>query len=140
SGEEDAEITDYFIRSALPPREQIEAVLDALNHADEGLTVPRLEQRLNLSKGQIDKVLKLLEVESPSPVAKVGSVWQATAVAYRYNQARADRLHEIRRAEEARMLGYLEGARCLMAFLAVELDDPDTRPCGHCAVCLKREL
>jgi ATP-dependent DNA helicase RecQ len=43
SGEEDSDITDYFIDSAFPTREQVRAVFEALEAAPEGLSVPQLE-------------------------------------------------------------------------------------------------
>ena len=34
----------------------------------------------------------------------------------------------------------MESQQCLMAFLANALDDPDSQPCGKCAVCLGKDL
>ncbi len=44
SGDEDDEITNYFIRTAFPPQAHTQEVLIALNQADNGLSVPQLEQ------------------------------------------------------------------------------------------------
>ncbi len=38
--------------------------------ANEPLTVPKLQQRVNLSKGMIEKMLKFLLLESPAPIQK----------------------------------------------------------------------
>ena len=40
SGDEDDEITNYFIRTAFPPQAHTQEVLIALNQADNGLSVP----------------------------------------------------------------------------------------------------
>ncbi|OCQ99369.1 ATP-dependent DNA helicase RecG [Nostoc sp. MBR 210] len=140
SGDEDDEITNYFINTAFPPQIHTQQVLDALNQATEGLSVPQLEQTLNLSRGQIDKVLKLLSLEFPSPVSKQGSKWYANPINYRPDIEKITKLTEIRRQEQAKMSEYMQSTECLMAFLAKELDDPHLVNCGKCAVCLSMPL
>jgi len=140
SGEEDQEITDYFIKTSFPPEEQIEMVLHALESADDGLTLAQLESRVNISRSQIEKVLKILSVESPSPVVKIDTRWCATPVHYAPDRRRIAALTAIRRAEQQRMHDYVYSNECLMVFLRRELDDPDPHPCGRCAVCVGRPL
>ena len=82
SGEEDEEITNYFIETAFPPEAHNQAILDALNQAEDGLSVPMLEEKLNLTNGQINKVLKLLSIETPSPIKKIQSKYYATPINY----------------------------------------------------------
>ncbi|RLT37962.1 MAG: ATP-dependent DNA helicase RecQ, partial [Chloroflexi bacterium] len=79
SGEEEASITDWFIRSAFPTRQEVADVLDALESESSGLSVPELLGRVNLSKGRVEKTIALLSLESPAPIAKQGSKWQLTA-------------------------------------------------------------
>jgi ATP-dependent DNA helicase RecQ len=135
-GEEDDHIADYFIRSAFPPQEHISAVLGALDQAD-GLSVPAMQRELNLGQGQINKTLKFLSVESPSPVTKVGSKWHVTAVAadYKVDQDSVDAITAIRRQEQAQMQAYMTHQDCLMHFLARTLDDPNPHTCGRCKNC-----
>jgi ATP-dependent DNA helicase RecQ len=140
SGQEDQEITNYFIQTAFPPQAHIQEVLSALDQSEDGLSVPMLEQQLNLSRGQIEKVLKILALESPAPVTKQESKWYATAISYQPDTKKIERLTQIRRDEQARMLDYMQSQGCLMAFLARELDDPHPVPCGKCAVCLGKPL
>lgn len=141
SGDEDDEITNYFIRTAFPPQAHTQEVLIALNQADSGLSVPQLEQELNFSKGKIDKVLKLLSLESPAPVSKQNSKWYATPVDYQPDTDKIEGLTQIRRQEQDKMREYMgEKQQCLMAFLAKELDDPNPTKCGKCAVCLGKPL
>jgi len=135
SGVEDEDITDYFIRTAFPPQGHGREVLTALNDADDGLSLSQLEGCLNLRRGQLEKVLKILAVETPTPVVKQGSRWYATAVVYQPDDARVLRLTELRRLEQARMRDYLNSSSCLMAFLGRELDDPEAEACGRCAPC-----
>ena len=140
SGDEDQEITDYFIKSAFPPESHIQEILTTLDQEEDGLSVPQLEGKLNLSRGQIQKVLKILSVESPSPVTKISSRWCSTPINYEVDQDRVNQLTEIRRREQARMLDYIDTRSCLMMFLAEELDDSSATECGQCAVCLTQAL
>ena len=140
SGDEDEDITNYFIRTAFPPEAHTQQVLIALNQADNGLSVPQLEQEINLSRRQIDKVLKLLSLESPAPVTKQSSKWYATPVSYQPDTKKIERLTQIRDQEQNKMQEYISTQQCLMAFLAQELDDPNPSLCGKCAVCLDRPL
>ncbi|MDI6852991.1 MAG: RecQ family ATP-dependent DNA helicase [Deltaproteobacteria bacterium] len=140
SGAEDEDITDYFIRTAFPPEGHTREVLAALNDAEDGLSLPKLEGCLNLRRGQIEKVLKVLAVETPAPIVKRGSRWYATAITYTPDDAKITRLTEIRRQEQARMREYLSSSSCLMAFLGQELDDPEAEACGRCSPCVGQPL
>lgn len=55
SGEEETDITDFFIESAFPTEREVQAVLHALDAAPTGLSVPELLGRVNLSKGRIER-------------------------------------------------------------------------------------
>lgn len=139
-GEEDDSITDYFIAAASPPGEHVEQVLEALDDAEGGLSVTELEERLNFSHGQIERVLKTLGADTPPPVLKSGSKWTRTAATYLADPEKVERLKQLRRSEQAEMRDYLASHGCLMQFLARALDDPTPAPCGACAVCAGHEL
>ncbi len=136
NGNEDDEITNYFIKTAFPPEIHTEKILNLLNQAENGLSIPQLEVQLNLSRGQIDKVLKLLSIESPSPVVKKDSKWYATPISYQIDTDKIQKIINIRRQEQEIMRQYMQSQQCLMTFLAQELDDPNPTLCGKCAVCL----
>jgi ATP-dependent DNA helicase RecQ len=140
SGDEDDDITNYFINTAFPPQMHTQKILNVLDEAVDGFSVPQLEQQLNLSRGQIEKVLKLLSLEFPAPVTKQNSKWYLTPVFYQPDTEKIETLTQIRRQEQAIMLQYMQSQECLMSFLAAELDDPHPIACGKCAVCLKRPL
>ena len=128
SGEEEMDITDYFIESAFPTRAEVNSVLEALEGAPAGLSVYELMARVNLSKGRIDKTIALLSLESPAPIAKQGSKWQLTAA--NLSEAfwqRAERLTELRRYEQRQMQDYVTLTSGHMEFLIRALDgDPGT--------------
>ena len=140
SGKEDKEITDYFIRTAFPPQAHIDVVIEALNQADDGLSVPMMQKEVNLSQGAINKTLKFLAVEATSPATKIGSKWYATPVEYHLDRENIDQLCELRKSEQREMLDYMQEKGCLMQYLARALDDPHAGPCGKCAGCLDQPL
>ena len=135
SGDEDDDIADYFIRTAFPPDAHVNDILDVLEHAEDGLSTTQIEARINLSFGQIDKVIKQLLVATPAPIVKQGTRWYKTPVQYKTNSQTIVRLTALRKHEQQRMTDYLQSDTCLMQFLAHELDDPMPNPCGRCAVC-----
>jgi ATP-dependent DNA helicase RecQ len=128
SGEEETDITDYFIESAFPTRAEVRSVLEALEAAPAGLSVPELTARVNLSKGRIDKTIALLSLESPAPIAKQDTKWQLTAA--NLSEAfwqRAERLTTLRRDEQRQMQEYVSLTSGHMEFLIRALDgDPGT--------------
>jgi ATP-dependent DNA helicase RecQ len=134
-GQEDDEISDYFIRTAFPPEAHVAEVLGALRAADDGLSLTMIERQVNLHRGQIEKVLKSLAVRIPAPVGIQGTRWFANPVRYQPDIEKIQRLTAIRRTEQARMIEYMQNRKCLMMFLAEELDDPTATQCGRCAVC-----
>jgi ATP-dependent DNA helicase RecQ len=141
-GEEDDNIADFFIRSAFPPQQHVDVILQELDKADGGLSVRQLEARLNLKHSQLEKALNHLSVEMPSPITKIGSKWNVTAAArtYRIDQAYVDAITSIRKQEQSQMQAYMAHSGCLMEFLARALDDPQAERCGKCAACKGQPL
>ena len=126
SGEEETEITGYFIESAFPTRDEVQRVLATLESSPNGYSVPELLGQVNLSKGRIEKTIALLSLESPAPLVKQGTKWQLTAATL--SEAfwqRAERLTELRRVEQRQMQEYVNLSSGHMAFLIRALDgDP----------------
>lgn len=123
SGDEETEITDYFITTAFPSRQDVREVLDALEGAPDGLSAPELLGLVNLTWGRVNKALDLLSIEAPAPIARVGSKWQLTAA--RLSESfweRAERLTELRRQEQAQMQEYVALTSGHMEFLIRALD------------------
>ena len=79
SGWEDTEITDYFIKSAFPTPNEVEQILEALEKNPGGLSQREIESKANVRAGRIKKIIQLLSLESPAPIAKEGTKWQLTA-------------------------------------------------------------
>ena len=126
SGEEETDITDYFIASAFPTRDEVRLVIDALEAVPAGLSIPDLLGRVNLSRGRIEKTMALLSLESPAPIAKQGTRWQLTAADLGDGfWERAERLTALRREEQRQMQEYVRLESGHMEFLIRVLDgDP----------------
>lgn len=126
SGIEEDDINDFFIDAAFPSAEEVVQVLQALEAAPEGLSIPALLAEVNMSRGRVEKTIQLLSLESPAPIAKQDSRWQLTAASLSDTfWARARRLTALRKQEQAQMKTYVGLERGHMAFLIRALDgDP----------------
>lgn len=122
-GQEETDITDYFIKSAFPTREEVQEILDTLENEPAGLSVPMIEAAVNISNNRIKKTTLLLSLEAPAPIAKLGSKWQLTpetlSPAF---WERAERLTELRRVEQEQMQEYVGLTSGHMEFLIKALD------------------
>jgi ATP-dependent DNA helicase RecQ len=109
SGREETDITDWFINTAFPTKQEVDYVITALEHEPAGLSVRELEGKVNMSYGRIEKTIALLSLESPAPIAKQGSKLQLTAAKLGEGfWSRADRLTALRRDEQQQMQDYLK--------------------------------
>lgn len=139
SGQEDQAIHTFFRDAAFPTETHAHAILAALETVD-GLTTREIEQLSNLRHGQIEKILKLLSMENPAPVVKVGQTWRRTAIAFKMDKQRIAHLTEQREAEWDEMQRYIHTPMCKMSFLRQALDDSDTTPCGKCSSCRQEQV
>ena len=131
--EADEAIWSYFERTAMPPHDQVRVVLQALSAAEGPVSTAALERAANLSRGRLDAMLKILDVDGA--VRRVRGGWESTGVEWEPDAARLARVAEARRAEQEAMREYASTSECLMAFLRRQLDDPSAQPCGRCANC-----
>jgi ATP-dependent DNA helicase RecQ len=129
---EDSAIWAYFDATAFPPRDVVERVLRALEE-DGPVTVPALEEVVNLRRGRLEALLKVLDVEGA--VERQGSGWVRTAVPWAYDEARLAAVDANRKAEQAAMRAYATTSGCRMRFLREALDDPAADDCGRCDRC-----
>jgi ATP-dependent DNA helicase RecQ len=131
-GHEDRRIQDFFIQQAFPPRELVGRVLDRLDGS--GATVRELMAEVNLGRGRVDAMLKVLDVEGA--VERDGSRWSRVPGSdWAYDGERYARVTALRRREQEAMAAFGADGRCLMRALQEELDDPSPQDCGRCAVC-----
>src|SRR4051812_16221329 len=128
-GAEDKRIQDFFIEQAFPPRDRVERVLEALP-----ATTPELMSVVNLGRGRLDAMLKVLDVEGA--VRRSGTTWELVPDSgWAYDGERYANVTALRRHEQAAMAQFGADGRCLMSTLQEELDDPSPSDCGICSVC-----
>ena len=117
----------------MPTRARADAVLGELS--DNPLSAPALGARVDLRRGQLDLLLKVLAVEGA--VRQVQGGWVATGQPWDYDEDRYTRIAAARVAEQEAMLDYeaLGEGQCRMAYLTASLDDPASAACGRCDTC-----
>ena len=136
-GREDRDIWAYFASLAFPPEYQVRAALTALAQAGRPLSVAALETRVDLSRGRLESMLKVLDVDGV--VRRTGGGWEATGRPWTYDEERYQRVAQERIREQQSMLAYQATDACRMQYLRRELDDPEAARCGRCDNCTGRE-
>ena len=132
---QDRDIWAWFDSTAFPPERMVAAVLDAVA-ARGPVSVPALEQVVNLRRSRIEALLKVLDVEGA--VARQADGWVATGRVWSYDHDRVRRVRAARAAEAEAMLAYAGTDRCRMQYLRDSLDDTGSEPCGRCDNCRPR--
>jgi ATP-dependent DNA helicase RecQ len=135
-GREDRDIWAYFASLAFPPERQVRAALATLGEAGRPLSTAVLETYVDLSRGRLEQMLKVLDVDGA--VRRVAGGWEATGQPWSYDGDRYERVAAERTREQQAMLGYQATDGCRMEYLRRQLDDPDAAPCGRCDNCTGR--
>lgn len=137
-GAEDADIQDFFIESAFRTVDSAERVVELLERHAVPMTKREMLAEVNLRKGQLDLLLKVLEVEGA--VERDGGRWLRTLSPWAFDHERVQ--HErvqlvtaLRRTEQEQMLEYIAATSCRMRFLRGCLDDHVAESCGICDNC-----
>ncbi len=130
TGREDDEIAEYFIATAFPPTARMQEVLGALDGVATA-TIRDILEHVNLPRGQVEKALKLLEVDGA--VGHERGHFFRTPMHWAPDEAWIAGVLDARRQELASMRQYVDTTDCRMSFLARLLDDPAAQECGHCA-------
>jgi ATP-dependent DNA helicase RecQ len=132
-GHEDADIQDWFIRTAFPPQDKAEAIVELLASRPKPVGIAEIESVVNVRRSRIEGMLKVLDVEGA--VARVDGKWVRTPQPWSYPADRVEHVTGQRRAEQQAMHDYAATDGCRMQFLRGQLDDPKAEPCGRCDRC-----
>jgi ATP-dependent DNA helicase RecQ len=132
-GREDRDIWAYFASLAFPPEGQVRATLETLSAAGRALSTAAIETHVDLSRGRLDSMLKVLDVDGA--VTRTVGGWAATGRPWAYDGDRYERVARERKREQQAMLDYQATGGCRMEFLRRELDDPAATACGRCDNC-----
>jgi ATP-dependent DNA helicase RecQ len=130
---EDREIWAYFASLAFPPEGQVRATLETLSAAGRPLSTAAIETHVDLSRGRLEMMLKVLDVDGA--VTRTVGGWAATGRPWAYDRERYERVARERKREQQAMLAYEATDGCRMEFLRRELDDPEAVACGRCDNC-----
>ncbi len=131
--ETDERLWEYFATASIPKRDEVVAVLGALDDEQAPMSVPALESSTGLRRNRIEQLLRVIAVDGV--VERVEGGWVSTGAGYTHDQAKWDEVREVRAREADIMRAYARGRGCLMMFLQQALDDPDPQACGRCSVC-----
>ncbi|MFN0026966.1 MAG: RecQ family ATP-dependent DNA helicase [Acidimicrobiales bacterium] len=132
-GAEDSTVQDFFIRSAFPPADLAEKVVALLEEQAQPVSAVALLEAVNMRPGQLDLLLKTLEVEGA--IEREGNRWQRTLGPWAFDHERVASVTALRRAEQAQMREYAQTQQCRMHLLRQSLDDELAEPCGLCDNC-----
>jgi ATP-dependent DNA helicase RecQ len=122
----------YFDSTSMPPRRTVDEVLRVLERAGP-CTIPALESQVNLRRGRLEALLKILDVDGV--VDRNGSEWFRTGAPWAHDEERFAALAASRRAEQEAMRGYQRTEGCRLQYLREQLDDAGAAPCGRCDRC-----
>lgn len=136
-GEEDREISEYFIENAFPKRQQLENILSIIENSYSGLNINELCKVVNMTQSAIKKCLSLLDLNKI--IAKDKSKYFRTTYPYNYEDFKVEEVLETRYKELALMEDYINTEECYMKFLANELDDATGNECGKCCNCINKK-
>ena len=126
------DIWAYFDATAMPPASTVDEVLSVLAAAGPS-TLVELEGMVNLRRGRLEALLKVLDVDGA--VDRRGSSWLRTEQDWSYDTERYEQLAAARAAEQAAMREYQATADCRLRFLREQLDDVGAEDCGRCDNC-----
>jgi ATP-dependent DNA helicase RecQ len=135
-GREDRDIWAYFASLAFPPEGQVRATLETLSEAGRPMSTAAIETHVDLSRGRLESMLKVLDVDGA--VTRTVGGWAATGRPWAYDRERYERVATERKREQQAMLDYQATGGCRMEFLRSELDDPAAAACGRCDNCTGR--
>ena len=137
-GLEDRNIQDFFITTAFPPREIAETIVETVASSDRPARIGDLLPAVNIGRGRIEALLKILDVEGA--VMREGSGWFRTDQSWAYDEERYQQVTALRRAEQAEMARYGANGECLMRALQRGLDDSHAGDCGRCSACTEQRF
>lgn len=132
-GNEDDEISNYFINSAFPTEDEMVQVVNTVKNY-EGVSKAKVLSCVNMKSGRLEKCLKYLEVDGA--IYKEKSKYYPTINQWKPDMEYSKQISDIRRYELNRMNNYIDSNSCLMEFIAKELDDNTAHKCGRCKNCI----
>ncbi len=132
-GEEDKEISEYFIETAFPKQEDCENVLKVIREKN-GITKNNILSYVNIEKKEIEKVLMFLKNEGAIFIDD--GKYFSTSNQYKYNKDHYEKVKSEKTKELLQMRWLLSTKECYSKFIVNCLDDKTAIKCGKCANCI----
>lgn len=133
TGPEDHEWQQVIYRLSQQDSQQINRIIHRLSQGP--CELPRLAQAVGLPSSTCLKLLKIMALQHPQPVALLGGRWHLDAKAAKAYQPRPWPWQHWQQVQD-----YCQHQRCLMASLQSALGEPSAPDCGRCSVCLGKPL
>ena len=102
---EDRDIWAYFASLAFPRESLVRETLQVLSEQQGPVGLAAIEARVELNRGRLETMLKVLDVDGA--VRRVQGGWVATGQPWAYDEDRYARVTEAREREQQAMLDYL---------------------------------
>lgn len=134
-GNEDDEINNYFIESAFPTEQTMNAVIDAVTE-HPGIGQRAFEQYVDMRQTKIKQCIKYLTVNGDIFAEK--KKYYKTPRKWKPDLEKSRKITRIRKQELQQMNDFAHTSSCYMKYIADTLDDTSAVECGHCANCLKK--
>ena len=97
---QDVRIWQYFAMLGFPSEEHVRRVLNLLSDAEGPTSTQTLEVRVDLSRGQLEHMLKVLDVDGA--VRRVEGGWVATGETWEHDTERYERVSAARATKRQR--------------------------------------
>lgn len=136
-GNEDDEINNYFIDSAFPTEEMMNAVIEAVTE-HPGIGRRAFEQYVNMNQGKIKQCIKYLTVNGDMYIEN--KKYYKTPRMWKPDLEKSSAITRIRKQELRQMNEFVRISGCYMRYIAKTLDDVSAADCGRCANCLKEDI
>ncbi len=138
TGKEDEDIQNYFIETAFPRKEEFIETIDYIfENTDSGVTLGKIQSKVNIRNNQINKILMFLQ--NDGYITKEKGRYHSTAKEFVYNQEKYYEITQMRKKEQAEMKKFADIKECYGKFLVNSLDDNTQDTCGICSNCLGYE-
>lgn len=137
AGNEDDDITNYFIETAFPTYKEMDSVVNTLDSFDS-LSINEIMSKLDISKSRLEKCLKFLMINGD--ISKDRSKYYKTPRVWLPDMEYSDSITEIRKHELARMNDFIQSDECYMKFVANELNDDKAKKCKKCSNCMGSDI
>jgi len=136
-GEEDDDIHEHFMNEAFPTREECYGIVSLLER-EGGMTQSKIERKINIAHGRLEKTLEFLEHEEA--IYKDGYDYYLSTNKYVYNEEHYNEITAQRKAEYEQLRLLSETKSCYSKFIVNCLDDFTAHDCGKCANCVHGDL